>query len=244
MEQMQAWYGSPLGERVAAAEERALADAVSDLHQGSLVRVGPGRQPLPVSPGLRQWQVGAGGADATARLEQLPLRRESVEVLILSHALELASEPLECLAEACQAVRADGRLLILTFNPLGLWGTARLWGRMRSAASPWRGAQWPASSIGVHLRRHGFVAWRVRYLVFRPPLERPRFQNRVDSWEDVLRRMGRLSAGVQLVVAHRRELVPTQGLRSGAQDPAYPVSGAVGAACAGSACGVPAQGGA
>jgi len=204
MQHLHAWYATPLGRRVGAAERGAITQALGHLGIGDLVCIGPLAGPLPLPPTLRQWRVGPVG-DLVAEPHQLPFRGHSVDAVILSHVLEFSPEPAAILAQAYQSLAPEGRLVALTFNPLGLWGACRLWGRWRSATAPWRGRQWPASSVGVHLRRCGFQTLARHYVCFRPPIQGERLQKRLDPWEDRLRRLGRLAAGVQVLVAVRRE---------------------------------------
>ncbi|MBK5943899.1 MULTISPECIES: class I SAM-dependent methyltransferase [Halorhodospira] len=204
MQNLHAWYGTPLGQRVGAAERGAVADALAHLGIGDTVCIGPVAHPLPLAPTVRQWRVGPGG-DLVATPQQLPFRGHSVDAVILSHVLEFGEEPAAVLSEAYQVLAPEGRLVVLTFNPLGLWGVCRLWGWCRSSRAPWRGRQWPASSVGVHLRRCGFETLARHSLCFRLPMQGERLQKRLDPWEDRLRRLGRFAAGVQMTVAVRRE---------------------------------------
>ncbi|MFP4146520.1 MAG: class I SAM-dependent methyltransferase [Halorhodospira sp.] len=204
MQRLQAWYGTALGQRVAAAEGAALGEVLADLGIGDVVRIGPGPRRLPLAPNVRQWCAHEGG-DLLLAPEQLPFRGQSLEGLILAHVLEFTSEPVAVLAEAYQALRPEGRLIVLGFNPLGWWGMYRLWGRWRSDAPPWCGRQQTASAVGVRLRRAGFQPLAVHFLCFRPPLQGSALQKRLDPWEDIGRRFGRLAAAVQMTVACRRE---------------------------------------
>ena len=204
MRQLRGWYGTPLGQRVAAAEGAALAEVLAPIGVGDVVHLGPGPGRLPLPPTVRQWRADEGG-DLVLEPWQLPFRGQSLEALLLGHVLEFSPDPVPILEQAYQALRPEGRLVVLSFNPLGLWGASRLWGRWRGAAAPWCGRQWTASITGLHLQRAGFRALAVRFLCFRPPLQDRHLQERLDPWEDVGRYFGRLAAGVQMTVACRRE---------------------------------------
>ncbi|MBK1727172.1 class I SAM-dependent methyltransferase, partial [Halorhodospira neutriphila] len=182
MEQLQTWYRTPLGQRIGAAERRAVAEALRSFGIGDAVWVGgcPGR--LRLAPTLRQWQAGRGG-DLVAEPTQLPFRGGSLEALILGHVLDVGYDAQAVLHEALQVLRPEGRLVVLTFNPFGLWGAARLWGRLRGSVAPWRGPQWPAGAVVQRLRHAGFEEVESRYLGFRPPATDPRLQERFDGWE-------------------------------------------------------------
>ncbi len=205
MEQLQTWYRTSLGQRIGAAERRAVAEALRSFRIGDAVWVGgcPGR--LCLTPTLRQWQAGRGG-DLVAEPTQLPFRAGSLEALVLGHVLDVGYDPQAVLQEALQVLRPEGRLVVLTFNPFGLWGAVRLWGRLRGSGAPWRGPQWPAAVVAQRLRRVGFEGVEARYLGFRPPAADPRLQERFDGWERWGRWGGRWGAAVHLVTGVRRDI--------------------------------------
>ncbi len=204
MRQLRGWYGTALGQRVAAAEGAAIGQALAHVGVGDVVHVGPGPERLPLSPTVRLWRADE-GKDLVLDPQQLPFRGQSLEALLLSHVLEFSPDPVAILEQAYQTLRPEGRLVVLSFNPLGLWGASRLWGRWRGAAAPWCGRQWTASVTGFRLQRAGFQALAVHFLCFRPPFQDQHLQERLDPWEDIGRYFGRLAAGIQMTIACRRE---------------------------------------
>ncbi|WP_223717365.1 class I SAM-dependent methyltransferase, partial [Escherichia fergusonii] len=56
----------------------------------------------------------------------LPFPANSLDLVVLPHALELASDPHETLREVERVLVPEGRVVILGFNPASLWG---LWQR-------------------------------------------------------------------------------------------------------------------
>lgn len=200
------WYQTPLGCRVAEAERIALSTELASLRLGYVVCIGPLNGSLTVAPTLRQWQTGELG-DVILDPVQLPFQAQSLDGIILVHVLELSESPAVVLSEAYQALRPEGRLLVLCFNPFGLWGLARLLGSWRDSRPPWCGRQWPAATLALRLRQMGFADIGVNFLCHRLPVQSGRFQRRLDQWETAVRRigLGRLNAAVQLVVARRRE---------------------------------------
>lgn len=63
--------------------------------------------------------------------EALPLRNNSLDAMVLHHALEVARDPRGVLREAARVMAPGGRLVICTFNPLSLWGLRRVYARIR-----------------------------------------------------------------------------------------------------------------
>lgn len=84
------------------------------------------------------FRLGPLGGEVRARFESLPLEAESVDLVIVQHALELTSEPHALLRELDRVLVPEGRVVVLSFNPLSYWGLRR-WLNFREKA-PWLGA--------------------------------------------------------------------------------------------------------
>lgn len=54
--------------------------------------------------------------------EQLPFDSESIDLIVLPHTLEMASNPHQVLREVQRVLVPEGHVLISGFNPWGLWG--------------------------------------------------------------------------------------------------------------------------
>jgi len=69
--------------------------------------------------------------------EQLPLESESIDVVVVHHALDFTGDSHSLLREATRVLRPGGQMLIIGFNPLSLWGLKKLL-KIR-AEVPWSG---------------------------------------------------------------------------------------------------------
>ena len=63
--------------------------------------------------------------------DALPFATQSVDLLVLPHALELARDPHQALREVERVLVPEGRVVIVGFNPASLWGLRQRLGRMR-----------------------------------------------------------------------------------------------------------------
>ncbi|HEX7037245.1 MAG TPA: methyltransferase domain-containing protein [Pseudomonadales bacterium] len=98
--------------------------AVSETVRGCMVRnrmyasEGPGKCPDDL-------------ASLCCTLDALPLPNGSLDAMVVHHALEVSRDPRGALREAARVLAPGGRLVICTFNPLSLWGTRCIYGRLR-----------------------------------------------------------------------------------------------------------------
>ena len=56
-----------------------------------------------------------------AEADALPIAAESIDLVILAHALDFSASPQLVLREAARVLEPEGRLVLTAFNPLGLW---------------------------------------------------------------------------------------------------------------------------
>jgi SAM-dependent methyltransferase len=133
------WFATPLGQYVLAREQAWFDRTVADIFGFHAIQIG-----LPLCPFLAQsriaarWTVAADGpAQIRADPHWLPFPENSLDLIVLPHALEFAQEPHQTLREVYRAMRAEGQILISGFNPFSLFGARRYFGRGRTP--PWTG---------------------------------------------------------------------------------------------------------
>ena len=136
------WYSSPLGERVAHNERDALSTMVRDLFGYQLLQVGElgtDTQYLDNCPIRRKLLVthrtdANNGSVIVAQAPHLPIASDSVDAAILVHTLDFSPEPHQVLREVERVLIAEGRVIVVGFNPFSLWGLWRQFGRWRDAS--------------------------------------------------------------------------------------------------------------
>lgn len=64
---------------------------------------------------------------------ELPFASQSLDLVVLPHVLEFATEPHQVLREVERVLIAEGQVIICGFNPASLWGVRQVAGRMTGA---------------------------------------------------------------------------------------------------------------
>lgn len=136
---MHPWLASPPGQYLLDWERAWLAETVADVFGYHALQLG-----LPQLDGLEsnrmphRWLAtetaadSADHGDAAAKVARratlvtsfsaLPFPANSLDLVLLPHALELSSDPHGVLREVARVLVPEGRVVICGFNPMSLWG--------------------------------------------------------------------------------------------------------------------------
>ncbi len=168
------WLGSPLGQIMLEGERRVTSRVLARVFGLQLVQVGlwgePGRFISEARTAFASVVAPADVEGVSMRCDaaHLALQPSSVDAVLLPHTLELHGHPHEVLREAERVLVGEGRLVVLGFNPVGLWGLRRVLSRGRFPAGTlrlipeWRLRDW--------LKLLGFEVERVEYHCHRLPI--------------------------------------------------------------------------
>lgn len=144
-QQLETWYQRPAGKYL-LEQERVLAKRLLEQVFGyHLLQIGVTRdQPLVEECGLNhRIYMGAttnGAVGLVSEGDSLPLANDSIDAVILHHALDFAPDPHQLLREVQRVLSPQGRVVILGFNP---WSLAGMGSRLRALAP---GRLWRASN--------------------------------------------------------------------------------------------------
>jgi SAM-dependent methyltransferase len=130
-----AWFDTPLGLRFIADEQAVVATLLDTVFGEHLVQIGQWHAPETFLAHARtqkktliDWRVGT-SADVLMQPNRLAIAPDSVDAVILPHTLELVGSPHALLREVERILRADGHLIVLSFEASGLWGLRNLLSR-------------------------------------------------------------------------------------------------------------------
>ena len=171
--QLGSWYTTPLGQALEQVELAAVREALGTLFGFHLLLVAPPWQDSPMDASRISHRIIMSAAwPAPARLvgkpDHLPFSADILDLMILPHTLEFSSNPHEVLREVDRCLVPEGQVLILGFNPYGLWGLWRLMYGWRRRL-PWTGRFISHSRLRDWLALLGFDTLTCRPLFFRPP---------------------------------------------------------------------------
>ncbi|MDP3134769.1 MAG: class I SAM-dependent methyltransferase [Burkholderiaceae bacterium] len=125
---LQQWLETPPGRYLLDWERSRFDSAVADIFGYHALQLGmPGLDALRANRMPHRWvadsQPGDPGAPAlVADFSALPFAENSLDLLVLPHALELSADPHSTLREAERVLVPEGRLVVCGLNPASLWG--------------------------------------------------------------------------------------------------------------------------
>lgn len=156
----------------------------------------------------------AAGGDADAprvsaqlhiRLEELPFASQSIDLLVLPHALEFADDPHRVLREVERVLIPEGQVVISGFNPVSLWGARQFIGRTFGASFlPLEGQFLALPRLKDWLKLLGFEVNRGHFGCYRPPFKSEAWQNRFGFMETAGDRWWPFCGAVYMVHAIKR----------------------------------------
>ncbi len=202
-----AWYESYLGRLLAKAEREALDIMLPDLFGYHLVQLGSHGENLCENSRVSHCAVlddiASPETGLLANNAALPFASESVDVVVMPHSLEFHPNPHAILREVDRILIPEGHVVILNFNPLSLWGLARLlmsWHKRM----PWRGQYYTRARLRDWLSLLGFDYVYGRQIFFRPPVQHEKTMQKLEFMERVGQRIIPLFAGVSIMLARKR----------------------------------------
>jgi len=162
------WPRTELGRHIVGLEQQMVDQLLPDLFGFHLMQMGFSTDtPLYANSMIRHRFTmapapGRGQVSALSDAEALPIDSDSIDVLILHHALEFSANPHQLLREAARVVVPHGHVLILGFNPWSLLSARALLSR-RFGHPVWRFDHLSARRVSDWLRLLDFNIDSVHY---------------------------------------------------------------------------------
>ncbi len=144
--------------------------------------------------------------DLVAMPEALPIDGESIDILLMPLLLDYAAEPQLILSEAKRVVDFGGKICILSFNPISLWGARHMLPGI-SEDNLWKATPIAGHRLVDWLKLLQFKV--LRKINFGPVLPWQIPINSVPNWVSGFSRQQNLMGGFQLIWAEKQVPVIT-----------------------------------
>ncbi len=202
---LQDWFTTPLGQYLLEKEQAYLDDVTSDIFGFHALQVGLAKfDLLRASRIAHRVRVDATGLpELYAKSHELPVATQSVDLVVLPHALEFAAQPHEILREVDRVMMPEGRLVIVGFNPWSLWGLRSTVGFSRGEV-PWNGRFVSLLRVKDWLALLGFDVNAGRLVGYAPPFDSDSVRRRFGFMEPAGDRWWAVGGAVYMLQAIKR----------------------------------------
>lgn len=151
------------------------------------------------------------GARVRANPSMLPFASDSVDLVILMHHLSNTGEPHPVLREAFRILIPEGKLVIIDFNPVSLWGLRHVCQSWLEHI-PFTGHLYTARRIDDWMRLLGFDQDRHIRLGYLPPIQKPTITRHLGWLEKSMRTVSPMLGAINLMV-YSKNIAPLTPVR-------------------------------
>lgn len=218
---LRSWFDSELGQELLQRERELLDRVLPGLFGMELVQfsvdsriklwdASPVRHCFSISP---QFELGLDTSHLVALSHEVPLVHESMDVVLLHHALDFTQAPHQVLREASRILRPGGHLVIIGFNPYSLWGLRRIC-RDRRTRLPWCAHFISHRRLSDWLQLLELTELKHLSGYYLPPFENQRWRSRC-RWLERYERGGVALNGAFSLLLARKDIAGMTPIRSG-----------------------------
>src|SRR3982751_2266875 len=198
------WLTTAPGQYLLAREQAWFDRTVADIFGFHAIQIGlPACEFLSQSRIPTRWTVDESPpAQILADPHWLPLPENSLDLIVLPHALEFSNEPHRLLREVHRAIRPEGQLLIAGFNPFSLYCVKRYFGREQRP--PWNGSFIALYRLKDWLALLGFEVTGGSLDCYAPPFAQEKWLRRSGFFESAGDRWWPIAGGVYFLRATKK----------------------------------------
>jgi hypothetical protein len=148
---------------------------------------------MPGQQGVMPWPAGQTNVSVLCEETLWPLESDSMNKLIVMHALETSEQPIALLDECYRVLAPEGRGLFIVPNRAGLWS--------RRDKTPFGfGRPFSLGQLEAQLRQIGLIPERHVAALYQPPSDTPFWLRTSAMWEKMGRKVSNRFAGGVLIV--------------------------------------------
>lgn len=198
------WWESPLGKALLANETDLLEPTLARIFGYHFLQLGVSEHSMLEASPIGHKLLFVPQFDATkaipvANNEALPLQSESVDAVLIHHALDYTPDSHRLLRESARVLMPGGKLLIIGFNPISSWGMRKLC-RWRNSR-PWDARYISSSRVQDWLKLLDFSVDKVEHCAYLLPVKHTRFVNAAPKLEAFGQRFNAPLGAVYVIVA-------------------------------------------
>lgn len=212
--QMQQWYRESLGSRLLLREQEVMGQLLPGLFGYHLLQLGStvgegllSESRIPHRMIMVEEPIDGATVSSIDYLRgtpnEIPVSSDSMDVVILPHLLEFEREPHQVLREVERVLIPEGHVVILCFNPLGMFGLRRMALGWRDEA-PWSGHFYTPLRLKDWLSLLGFDTVLLQHYFHRPPVQHHATMERLGRMESLGQRYWAPLGGAYMLVAKKR----------------------------------------
>ncbi len=204
------WLASPVGQALLESEKKVLEPILARIFGYHFLQIGVSTDSL-----LAESPVGhrflfvpdasSKSRHAIASSEALPLQSESVDAVLIHHALDYTPDCHRLLREASRVLMPGGKLLIAGFNPLSTWGLRSMF-RIGNRL-PWSARFISSTRVCDWLKLLEFSVDKIAYSGYLLPFTHPRVV-RIASGLEQFGQRSALPVGAAYVIVACKQVMP------------------------------------
>lgn len=186
--EMEQWFSTPMGQSLISSERELIEPVIDRIFGYHILQLGSSPASMLQDSPIRHQILFTPSSECSNSLpvadnEFLPLASNSVDAVLVHHALDFTLDSYRLLREATRVLMPGGKLLIIGFNPLSTW-------RVRKALSwktipPWNARYLSSSRVSDWLKLLDFHIDQVSHGGFLLPFHSPRIlasAQRLEGW--------------------------------------------------------------
>lgn len=198
------WFATPLGHYALTCERQYFDQVVADIFGFNALQVG-----MPEMDFLRHCRIPfhfkaapQGEVKTFCEPSQLPFAANSIDLLLLPHALEFSANPHQVLREAERVLLPEGHVVLSGFNPISLWGLHHVF--HKRCDHPWNGHFFALQRLKDWLALLGFEVVGGRMGCYAPPLTNEKWLARFGFLDRAGDRWWPMMGGVYFLTAKKK----------------------------------------
>jgi len=212
-QELNAWYSSALGRHLLGREQELIDSTLGRRFGYRLLQLGCNdlvmheQSPMGHKFSFCPFSSMKHAHTAVAQGEAIPLPAESVDLVLLHHALDFSNHQHQLLREVARVLIAGGHIVIVGFNPISTWGVRNKCQWNRQGHTPFNARQLSSARVTDWLALLDFQVEKVQYAGYIMPINSEAAIN-YSGWLEPLAARLNWPTGAVYVISARKQVMP------------------------------------